>query len=151
MRTSDDVSAIYPALIKVQGELPEIVKNKENPFFKSQYADLPGIVSQCAPVLAENSMTVIQGADSIDGQPWLFMRIIHESGQWVESGMPLLMTKKDPQGVGSAVTYARRYLYCSMLGLTPDEDDDGNAAQESGAKQGKKPTQQTDDDDQLDF
>jgi hypothetical protein len=86
--------------------------------------------------LAKHGLAVTQGISFQQGfsdaaavlHDTLTTSLIHKSGQWIESEMPLHLPKQDPQGQGSAVTYARRYAYMAILGLVADDDDDGNAA-----------------------
>ena len=132
MRTSEAIDKLSPALVAALSAMPEIDKTRVNPFFKSKYAGLPDIMDAVRPVMAENGLSVIQGGIATsDGTPGITTRLQHTSGQWIESDMFATPAKNDPQGIGSAVTYLRRYGLCAMLSITPDEDDDGNSA--SGA------------------
>lgn len=116
------------ALLAVQKDLPTVGKDSDNPFFKSKYASLAHIMKVVLPILNKHGVFVSQAPDQLDGQPTLVTNLVHgETGQQVSSTMPLFLTKNDPQGQGSAITYARRYAIVSMLGLVVDEDDDGNA------------------------
>jgi hypothetical protein len=82
-------------------------------------------------VLAKHGLAYTQGMAIVDGVQVMFTRIIHQSGQWMEDGgYALNPTKNDPQGMGSAVTYARRYTIGSTLGIITEDDDDGNRASE---------------------
>jgi len=86
--------------------------------------------------LAKHGLAVTQGISFQQGfsdnanvlHDTLTTTLIHKSGQWIESEMQLHLPKQDPQGQGSAVTYARRYAYMAILGLVADDDDDGNSA-----------------------
>ena len=128
MRTSDDLTEIAPALVAAQGEFEAVEKSANNPFFKSKYADLPSIVKAATPILHKNGLAVTSFVGFEDGQDVLTTRIIHSSGQWMEDTMRLFLVKHDPQGQGSALTYARRYSYSAVLGIVTEVDDDGNAA-----------------------
>ncbi len=131
MRTSETIDKLAAALAIAQGQLQPAVKESTNPHFKSNYVDLHGVWKSCRDALAKNGLCVVQGGgDKGDGSTITYVcRIMHASGQWIESELTLRPQKNDPQGVGSAITYARRYLLASMVGVAPqDEDDDGNAA-----------------------
>ena len=123
-QTSEEVDQLYSALIDAQAEFASVPKTADNPFYKSKYADLPTIMAVTQPVLAKHGL----GVTMPPGRGTIFARLVHRSGQWQESEMDLVSAKADPQGQGSAITYARRYAYCSVLGLITEADDDGNAA-----------------------
>lgn len=131
MRTSESIDKLAAALAIAQGQLQPAVKDSTNPHFKSNYVDLHGVWKSCRDALSKNGLSVVQGGgERGDGSTITYVcRIMHASGQWIESDLTLRPVKNDPQGVGSAITYARRYLLASMVGVAPqDEDDDGNAA-----------------------
>lgn len=131
MRTSESIDKLAAALALAQGQLHPAVKDSTNPHFKSSYVDLHGVWKSCRDALSKNGLSVVQGGtDKGDGSTITYIcRILHASGQWIESELTLRPAKNDPQGVGSAITYARRYLLASMVGVAPqDEDDDGNVA-----------------------
>jgi ERF superfamily len=121
---SPEIDQLAAALVAAQSEFEVVAKEAENPFFKSRYADLPSVVKAAAPVLAKHDLCVTQtiGADT------LTTLLVHKSGQYLGDMAVLHFTKDDAQGVGSAVTYFRRYAYMAILGLVADVDDDGNAA-----------------------
>ena len=126
---SESINELASALVKAQAQFSAIPKGSTNPFFKSKYAGLPEVVSHTAPILSANGLAISQFIDGeYLGTDALVTYLIHESGQFVSHVMPLHLPKNDPQGQGSAVTYARRYAYMSALGLVADEDDDGNKA-----------------------
>jgi len=129
--TSLQLNELGAALVKFQGNMPHVVKGADNPFFKSKYADLASIMQAVAPMLAECGLAVTQLAEideSERGNVNLTTMLLHASGQYIASTISMSPVKQDPQAYGSAITYARRYAVCSILGLAPDEDDDGNAA-----------------------
>lgn len=127
MKTSQETDKIYPAFAKMQRELGKAKKSADNPFFKSKYADLKSVMEACDDALIANGFSFSQGY-GLEPVPHVYTRLIHaESGQWFESQVPLIVSKEDPQGVGSATTYFRRYSIVSMLNLE-QEDDDGNRA-----------------------
>lgn len=115
-------------MVKVQADIRHAVKDASNPHFKSSYADLQSVTDACRPALVKHGFSVMHGCDSTDGNTvTVTVRLQHTSGEWVESSLTLRPTKADPQGIGSAITYARRYTLASIVGVAT-EDDDGNAA-----------------------
>jgi hypothetical protein len=129
---------IYTALIQAQSEFRIAIKDVKNPFFKSLYADLESIVNAVQPALTKNGLGFIQPISLVDGLMVITTTIIHTSGQSISSIYPIDPVKKDPQGYGSAITYARRYALSAMLGVVTGDDDDGNAAS-SNAKPVSQP------------
>lgn len=132
MHTSESIAALSAALAKAQGEMKNAPLNKTNPHFKSRYADLAAIRDATIPALSKNGLAIIQFTTlDDDGRMKLHTRLSHSSGEWVESVYPLPVDK--PQVMGSAITYGKRYSWSAMCGISADEDDDGNAAQEAPA------------------
>lgn len=128
VNSSAKTAEIFKALVEVQSELPVIAKTATNPYFQSRYAPLAEVVAAVSPVLTAHGLCVTQWPRIENGQPVLTTILAHSSGEWLSGDMPLLLAKNDPQGQGSAITYARRYAYMSIVGVVADEDDDGNAA-----------------------
>lgn len=128
MKQSDNLDQLAKALSEAQKEMPVVAKEKLNPFFKSNYADLSAVVQTCSPIITKHGLSVSQFPDFDGEHDLLTTRLLHESGQWLEASMRLIPVKQDPQSQGSAISYARRYAYCACLGVVADEDDDGNAA-----------------------
>lgn len=125
---SENKSTIFTALVKAQGEMTNPRKNADNPFFNSKYADLTECWRACASALQNNGLAVIQTVV----EDRLVTRLIHESGQELkDGGIPLLgyaNAKNPSQAMGASISYSRRFGLCSLLGLSPDkEDDDGNS------------------------
>lgn len=128
MTTSESINEIAAALAKAQGAMKNATLNKVNPHFRSKYADLAGIRDTVVPVLAANGIAVVQTmTDGNDGRVYLLTRLLHTSGQWIESLCPIQFVG-DMQKMGSAITYARRYSLSAICGISADEDDDANAA-----------------------
>jgi hypothetical protein len=123
------MKALYSALVKCQTQIKVALKDSKNPHFKSNYADLTSVMLACKDALAANDLAVLQLSRIHEsGTPVLVTRIIHVSGEHVEGEFPLVCKDpNDPQKLGSAVTYARRYALAAALGITAD-DDDGQAA-----------------------
>lgn len=115
--------------MQMQAEIPTITKNAENPHFKSKFADLATIVNTVRPILAKHGFIITQVPGYNDsGDPVLVTSLRHTSGETIVSEMLLCVAKADPQGQGSALTYARRYSLSTLLGIVTEDDDDGNAA-----------------------
>ncbi len=126
---------LHQALAKAQTEFPLVKKTDSNPFFKSKYAGLPSVLEVALPVLHKNGLYISQSPISDGDKVGVKTRIIHaETGEMLEDSFTMTLAKNDPQGAGSAITYARRYALVSMLGLNVDEDDDGNKASGHRAK-----------------
>lgn len=126
---SDQINELATALAKAQSEMEPAIKDSANPFFKSKYADLPAIWNACKDPLTKNGLAVIQTMDFRDGQCVLITTLAHSSGQWMRSLLPIVTEKNNAQGIGSAITYMRRYALSAIAGITADdEDDDANAA-----------------------
>ena len=123
------MKALYTALVKCQTQIKVALKDSANSHFKSRYADLTSVMLACKDALAANDLAVLQLSRIHEsGTPVLVTRIIHVSGEHIEGEFPLVCKDpNDPQKLGSAVTYARRYALAAALGITAD-DDDGQAA-----------------------
>jgi hypothetical protein len=129
-----EINELAKALNEFQAEVVKVGKTADNPFFKSKYADLGSIMKEAQPVLTKHGLSVIQFPDNLDGTPALTTIVMHTSGQSQRATMPLLLSKQDPQGLGSAITYARRYSYAAALQIVIDEDDDGNKERQPAAQ-----------------
>lgn len=140
-------ASIESALAAAQMDMAPAIKAATNPHFKSRYADLAAVVSACLPALNAHDIAVIQPFAEIDGQRYVVTAFIHESGGRLETMVPLIVQKNDMQGLGSAMTYARRYGLMSLAGIAP-EDDDGNAAAK-GAPAGNISEKQAEEIDSL--
>jgi len=127
---SPEIKDLIASLAKAQGSMKPAVFNKTNPHFKSRYADFSSCMDACRQPLSENGLAVIQSCETIDGKLLLVTTLAHTSGQWIKSEFPIISAKMDSQGIGSAMTYAKRYSLCGMCGVVADEDvdDDGETA-----------------------
>jgi hypothetical protein len=144
MKTSDSINEIAAALAKAQSEMKNAHLNKVNPHFKSKYADLAGIRDAVTPALSKNGIAVVQGTEvsvSQMGHMVVYTRLVHSSGQWIESEFPIAIDK--PQAMGSAYTYAKRYSLSAICNIAADEDDDANAANDSKPAHDRAPHIQT--------
>lgn len=127
VRQSESVAKLAPALVKAQAEVQHATKDSKNPHFRSDYASLQSVLDTIKPVFAAHGLCVVQIPGFEAGHATLDTVIVHESGEWMAglSGAPI--QKQDPQGVGSALTYLRRYSLTALAGIA-QADDDGHAA-----------------------
>lgn len=129
MHAPEDIKDIATALAKAQGEMKNAPLNRTNPHFKSKYADLSSIRDAVVPALSANGIAVTQLLVHAGDHIIIRTMLIHAgSGQHLESTYPVPLDK--PQIMGSNITYAKRYTLAAMCGISADEDDDGNAAQQ---------------------
>jgi RNase H-fold protein (predicted Holliday junction resolvase) len=124
---SAEIDKLAGALAKAQGKITGALKDSANPFFKSKYADLASVWDACRASLSENELAVIQTTESDDSGVFVTTTLAHSSGQWVRSRLRLTPKDGTPQGMGSAITYGRRYALAAIVGVA-QVDDDGNAA-----------------------
>lgn len=130
MKTSESIVKITTALLKAQKVMGAAKKEATNPYFHSTYADLGTVMSVCKELLNENGILILQPVVGLTVETVL----VHESGEWMSSETPVLCKENNnPQALGSAITYARRYGLQSML-FIPAEDDDANSATKQEAK-----------------
>lgn len=127
---SFELNELFSALAKAQGEMNTAGLTANNPFFKSKYADLAEIVKASRPALTKNGLCVIQQIRmNEEGLHVLHTLLAHSSGQWIETRMKINPAKNDIQGLGSYISYIRRYSYAALVGVVvSDEDDDGEVA-----------------------
>lgn len=125
---SPDISKLAEALSKAQGEMENAAKDSENPYFRSKYSDLASVWNSLRKPLSSNGLAVIQIPETNDGRVTVTTLLTHSSGQWIKGTLSMRPVKDDPQGIGSCVTYARRYALSAITGLASEQDDDGNSA-----------------------
>lgn len=141
MNQSDSIKELAGALAKAQAQLRPAIKDSENPHFRSKYAGLAAIWDACREALTGNGLSVVQmPLDSGDGRVALTTTLLHASGEYISSTCSTRLQQDSAQGVGSALTYLRRYALAAMVGVVADDDDDGNAA--SQAPQAQRTAQQ---------
>jgi hypothetical protein len=129
---SESIGALAAALSKAQADITGALKDSQNPFFKSKYADLASCWDACRKQLAANGLSVIQTTRMTDQGLMLVTTLAHSSGEWIAGEMPVLTKDASPQGQGSGITYARRYALAAIVGLAQIDDD-------AEAAQGRKP------------
>lgn len=127
VQKSEDIKELATALCLAQSEFENAKKTSSNPFFKSKYADLAEVLDTIKPVLNRHGLSVTQFPCFEGGICQVETILIHTSGQWISgiAGTPLV--KQDPQAVGAAISYLRRYSLAAVCGIA-QEDDDGNSA-----------------------
>ncbi|MDA8311458.1 MAG: ERF family protein [Actinomycetota bacterium] len=128
MRSSEQIDQLAAALAAAQAAFPPVKKDrtatvptKTGGTYSYHYADLTDLLDAVRPVLTANGLAVVQGGTG----ERMVTRLVHTSGQWIESDGTLPATQATPQGLGSAITYARRYWLSALLGIAAEEDDDG--------------------------
>lgn len=145
MNQSENINELVVSLAKAQSEMQPAIKNRVNPFHKNSYADLGSVYEVSRPVLKENGLYIIQTTEFlpnegkctiiddkkttvVEGKTIMVTILMHSSGQWIKSCVPLDPVKHDSQGMGAAITYMRRYSLSTILGIVCDDDDDGETA-----------------------
>ncbi len=133
------LATLYAALVKVQEKLKNPTKDATNPHFKSSYLSLPEVLDTLRPVLAENGLAVMQWPTTRGEFASVQTIVVHKSG--LEMSFTLeLPGGKTAQGIGSAITYARRYALISLFFIAgEDDDDDGNQATENAYDASRHP------------
>ena len=131
---SIEIAELSASLCKAQGAMTGAVKDSTNPFFKSKYADLSAVWDDIRKPFADNGISVVQMPCGGVGSVTVITQLTHDSGQWMRSRLTMVPVKHDPQGIGSCITYARRYALAAMAGVY-QIDDDGNTASQTSKSQ----------------
>lgn len=126
MASNDKTKTLAEALVAFQAELPKVAKDRTNPAFKSKYATLESVTESVIPALNEHGFSFTVGSFVDNGLLVIDAHLLHTSGESRSLQFPI--TETNPQKIGSAITYARRYALTALTGVVADEDDDGNAA-----------------------
>ena len=138
MNRSDTIVKIATSLVKAQSEMGNATKGSANPFFKSRYADLNSIREACLPVLNAHGISVLQPTSVLDGKLYVETLLLHESGEYISGLYEVVVGKQnDPQALGAAISYSRRYGLQSMVNIGA-EDDDAESAMGRNAKAAPK-------------
>ncbi len=127
LRTSEGTANLVAALAKAQRLIQPAIKDSVNPHLRNKYADLAAVMAACLPHLTAHNLAVVQVPQVENGWCTVTTRLAHDSGEWMENDLALPITKLDAQGIGSTITYGRRYGLSAMVGVVQD-DDDGNGA-----------------------
>jgi hypothetical protein len=129
MKQSEQINELASALAKAQGEMQPATFDRVNPHFKSKYATLTSIMEAVKAPLSKHGLAVVQTLEGPRDAMTLVTRVVHSSGQWIaDDGIPLILDKANMQGLGSAISYAKRYGISALLSVVADEDDDAEAA-----------------------
>lgn len=151
IRTSEAIDAISAALAKASPHIGSANKDSKNPHFKSDYASLESAINASKAALTDEGVFVMQSPGEIsEGAIRMATRLVHSSGQWIETTCDVPLQKRDAQGVGSAITYGRRYSLMAALNI-PAADDDGTEASKPPPKSSKTPKADVHPDERLDF
>lgn len=140
MKKSETLTEFSKAFAKTQQEMKQPLKDANNPFFKSKYVPLENVVEAITESASKNGLSFTQFPSSDEaGNVTVGTLVMHSSGEWIEYD-PIKMkpVKNDPQSIGSAITYAKRYALSAIFGITSDQDDDGNEATQTKKQQSKK-------------
>lgn len=127
MQMSESIAKLATALAKAQSEMEFAKKDKANDYFKSKYSDLASCIEVSKEPLSKNGLAVVQTIGEHESGIRVETILMHTSGEWIRGDAVIPLVKKDPQALGSAVTYGRRYSLCAIINLAAD-DDDGEAA-----------------------
>jgi hypothetical protein len=122
---SDSLKAIAPAIVKAQKAMGSALKDAKNPFFKSKFADLNSVIDAALPTFHDNNIAILQLQDiTTNGILVVQTVLLHESGEFIGSNTAIIVAKQnDPQALGSAISYARRYGLQSAVTLKAVDDD----------------------------
>jgi len=119
---------LYKALAKARTEFTKVKFDSVNPHFKNKFASLASMHDATVDALSANGLTILQLPTDLDGRFALKTVLAHVSGASIETTLPMPPTKNDCQGIGSAMSYARRYSYAAILNIVGETDDDGEVA-----------------------
>jgi hypothetical protein len=124
---SDNIADLAASLAKTQSEMGAVHKDQDNPYFRSKFAGLSTVWEAVKPSLTKNGLSVVQMPSSDERGYYVETMLLHASGQWLKNRTYMKPVKDDPQGIGSLISYARRYALQAMVMVCP-EDDDGELA-----------------------
>jgi hypothetical protein len=131
MNQSETIGKLAEALAKAQGQMKPATKNSDNPYFKTKYADLASVWEAVRCPLSSNGLSVVQTTEQPADRPGIVVKttLLHSSGEWISGELALKPVKDEPQAIGAAITYGRRFGLAAITGMcSEDEDDDGNTA-----------------------
>jgi len=125
---SESIAKLAAALSKAQGQIKGAAKDSKNPFFNAMYADLQSVWEACRKPLADNELSVVQMPVTAESGVGIVTVLMHSSGEYIQAGFDLKPKNTDPQGMGSAITYGRRYALAGFVGIYQTDDDAEDAA-----------------------
>lgn len=126
MNKSESIANLAKALSQAQNEFEGAKTDSTNPHYRSKYADIHSIINATRAPLSKYELSLVQHPEHENGVDYLMTILLHSSGEWIQSKAKMNPTKQDPQGIGAAITYFRRYCQAAMLNVA-QEDDDGNS------------------------
>lgn len=135
MQRSDQINELAGALAKAQALIKQPAKTRtatiksDKGSYGYKYADLPDIIDAYRQPFSDNGLSIVQSASTEERRVAVTTVLLHSSGQWIQDTLFMNVADSRPQAVGSAITYGRRYAISAMVGVAPDEDDDGQTAQ----------------------
>ena len=142
---SAEIGRLALALSKAQGEMKNATKDATNPFFKSKYADLASVWDVARGPLTKNELSILQTTEADISGVTIITILAHSSGEWIKGALKMTpvdkegKAKNDPQSIGSAITYARRYALSAIVGVATEDDDAESATDRNHNQQHKKP------------
>jgi hypothetical protein len=134
MKMSETIADLATALSKAQGQIEAATKGSVNPAFRSKYADINALRDAIREPLAVNDLSLLQFPRTLEGRVEVETMILHKSGEYMSETLSMPVSKQDAHGIGSALTYARRYGMSAMLNLAADDDDGNGAVEKAPAK-----------------
>jgi hypothetical protein len=131
---------LFTAFVQFQSELNGLKPDSTNPHFKFDYISLDGILETVRPLLAKHGLAIMQDTCSNGDVIMVKTFLVHTSGEFVETSMLTMIPTRarDPQSMGSCITYAKRYQLSALIGVCESVDDDGNQASQKSQQQAKK-------------
>lgn len=147
---SNEIGELATSLALAQLEVQDPLKNKTNPHFKSNYADLTSVLAEVRKVFAGHGLSLPMFPVVKDGKVGVVYMLLHSSGQYLEAELLLTPDKTTPQGAGSAITYARRFALQAVCSVAADDDDDGHEASTPQKKQEPKEQEKPKEDPVMD-
>ena len=134
---------IYEALAKAQSEFEPVIFDRTNPHFKNKYATLNALETATKPALTRNGLSILQLFRMMpEGDMLLITRLAHTSGEYIDSEYLVSRLGKSDQQIGSSITYGRRFCYGSILCISAEDDDDGEATRDIKQSSSKRAERQ---------
>jgi hypothetical protein len=145
VKQSESIGKLAAALTAAHAEITAVAKDATNPHFKNKYASLDTILAHVRPILTKHGLALVQGMTTPHADEHGVMRtfcvetmLLHSSGEFMTNAAIMPVVKHDPQGVGGALTYGRRYGVSALLSIATEEDDDGNGSGQRPMMGGRK-------------
>lgn len=143
MNKSETIGALAKAIALSQLEVENAIKDTKNEFFKSSYADLAAVLNVIRPVFSKHNIAIVQLPSFAAPIASVETMLIHESGEFISNVCSSPVGKQDAQGIGSAITYLRRYSLAAFCGIAQEDDDGNGATDKKETKQSPPPKQPT--------